>query len=153
MNELDQNQIMLLSDFDLKAAFRILLVGFLSGSAAFLFMPLIIVGVLKSFTASFLGVLITLPLIVYFLQMPREAFNFREYFKSRKMHGTIFDIIMMLLVSMAPGIIILYSLLGMGFMSPVPVAASAAVAVFTGYSAFLYRNRKFYRRDRVEIEL
>lgn len=144
---------MLLSDFDLMSAFRILLVGVLSGTAAFFFMPLITFGIVKSFTASFLGVLIALPLIVYFLKVPDEPFHFREYFKTRDISGVVIDVLITLLVSMAPGVILLYSLIGLGFLPPIPVASSAGVAVFTGYSAFLYRNREFYRRERVDIEL
>lgn len=140
-------------DFTASALMKVMSVGFFSATASYMFMPLIYAGVVDSFTASFTGVLISLPLIVYFLEIPSLGFDFQEYYKARRLRGVVADILMMLLSSFAPGIIFLYGLLRMRLLPPVPVAFSAAIAVFTGYSAFLYRNRKFFVEDRIQIEL
>lgn len=132
---------------------KILSIGVFAGTAAFLFMPFILTGVISLFLASLMGVAITMPLMVYYLQVPATGFDLGKYYRERRIYGVVADLLMTILSAYAPGLIFLYGLVGMGFMPPVPVAFSAAVAVFTGYSAFLYRNRKFYREERIDIEL
>ncbi|NMJ77136.1 hypothetical protein GLU64_01855 [Nanohaloarchaea archaeon] len=102
--------------------------------------------------ASFGGIVITLPLILYFLRVPRASFDFSGYWDERSLGGSAVDFILTALLTMAPGVITLYALLGFGFVSPVPVASSSAVGIFTGYSGFLFRNRKFYRDSQIDIE-
>lgn len=140
-------------DFTASALMKVISVGFLSATASYMFMPLIFAGVVDSFTASFMGVLISLPLIIYFLEVPSLGFDFKEYYRARRLRGLIADLLMMLLSAFAPGIIFLYGLIRMRLLPPVPVAFAASIAVFTGYSAFLYRNRKFFIEDRIDIEL
>lgn len=140
-------------DFTASALMKVISVGFFSATASYMFMPLMFAGVVDSFTASYMGVLISLPLIIYFLEVPSLGFDFQEYFAARRIRGLISDLIMVLLSAFAPGIIFLYGLIRMRLLPPVPVAFAASIAVFTGYSAFLYRNRKFFIEDRIDIEL
>jgi hypothetical protein len=139
-------------DLELAEFMKILSVGVFAGTAAFMFMPMIKTGLVSYFTAAFTGVLISLPLIVYFLQVPMQGFDFQEYYQARHVAGMVADFLMTLLAAYAPGLIFLYGLFRIGLLPPVPEAFSAAVGVFTGYSAFLYRNRKFYEEDRLDIE-
>jgi hypothetical protein len=140
-------------ELNLSEIVKVLSVGVFSGTAAFMFMPLIKTGVVGYFTPAFVGVLVASPLIQHFLQVPREGFDFQEYYQARKIRGITADFLMVLMSAFAPGIIFLYGLLRLGLLPPVPEAFAAAVGVFTGYSAFLYRNRKFYREERIDIEL
>lgn len=144
---------MLIKEFQLTPALKILAVGAVAGISAFMFAPLVALGSVSSFAASFAGVAISLPLLLYFLKVPEAPFNFEEYWNTRATPGVLLDMMMTLLVAMAPGIIVLYGLLGYNIFNPVAVASSTAIAVFTGYSAFLFRNRSFYQEDRVNIEL
>ncbi|MFB6241509.1 MAG: hypothetical protein ABEJ36_01760 [Candidatus Nanosalina sp.] len=138
--------------FSVTALAEVLSVGVLAGTAAFMFIPFLVSGAISLLTASFMGVAITTPVIIYYLRIPQTAFDFQEYYGTRGVLGLIADILMTLLAAFAPGLIFLYGLLRMAVIPPVPVAFSAAVAVFTGYAAFLYRNRKFYESERVDIE-
>jgi len=144
---------MLIKEFQLTPALKILAVGAVAGISAFMFAPLVALGSVSSFAASFAGVAISLPLLLYFLKVPEAPFNFEEYWNTRATPGVLLDVMMTLLVAMAPGIIVLYGLLGYNIFNPVAVASSTAIAVFTGFSVFLFRNRSFYQEDRVNIEL
>lgn len=144
---------MMLKEFKLVSALKILTVATVAGTAAFMFIPFVAAGPMTSFAAAFSGVAISLPLILYFLKVPDQPFNFGGYWSERHLPGTLLDLVMTLLVAMAPGIIVLYALLDYGVFDPVPVASSTAVAVFTGYSAFLYRNRAFYSEEKIDIEV
>ena len=143
---------MLLKDFRIKPAIRVVLVGVLAGVSGFMFTPLVVSTSISYFMASFGGIVITLPLILYFLRVPRASFDFSGYWDERGLGGSAVDFILTALLTLAPGVITLYGLLGFGFVSPVPVASSTAVGIFTGYSAFLFRNRKFYRDSHMDIE-
>lgn len=144
---------MLLEDFRFVSAVKIIVVGVLAGTSGFMFTPFVMSGVITYFTASFGGVLISLPVLMHFLKVPKEPFDFSDYWSVRGMGGTFLDFSMTLLLAMAPGVIVLYGLMNMKMISPVPVASSTAVGVFTGYSAFLYRNRAFYSEEKIDIEL
>ena len=144
---------MLIKEFEIISALKILAVAAVAGTASFMFLPFVAAGPMTSFAAAFAGVATSLPLMLYFLKVPDEPFNFQEYWEERRIPGTLLDLVMTLLVAMAPGIIVLYTLLDYRLLDPVPVASSTAVAVFTGYSAFLYRNRKLYSESKIDIEL
>jgi len=144
---------MLLEDFRLTPALKIITVGTVAGVSAFMFAPLVALGNLSSFAASFSGIAISVPLLLYFLKVPEAPFNFEDYWEARATAGVLLDIMMTLVVAMAPGIILLYTLLNYSIFNPVAVASSTAIAIFTGYSAFLYRNRKFYNEDKIDITL
>lgn len=144
---------MLLNDFRFQPALKIVLVGFLAGVSGFMFKPLVVVTPISYFMASFGGVLITVPLILYFLEVPRSSFDFSGYRAERGFEGVVVDVVLTVLLAMAPGVVVLYWLVGAGFLSPVPVASSAAIGVFTGYSAFLYRNKGFYSEPELDIEV
>ncbi|MFB6116099.1 MAG: hypothetical protein ABEK10_01190 [Candidatus Nanosalina sp.] len=144
---------MLISDFRVRSALKIIVVGAIAGTSGFLFTPFVMFGPMTYFMAAFGGVLISLPVLLHFLKVPTEPFNFSEYWDARGLGGTFLDFAMTVLLAMAPGVVVLYGLLNMEMISPVPVASSTAVGVFTGYSAFLYRNRGFYSEDKVDIEL
>ena len=144
---------MLVREFRLMSALKIVAVGTIAGTAAFMFTPFVLMGPMTSFAASFAGVAISLPLILYFLKVPDAPFNFEDYWEERRIGGAVVDSILTLLVAMAPGVVVLYGLLNYNVFDPVPVASSTAVSVFTGYSAFLYRNRAFYTEDKIDIEL
>ncbi len=144
---------MLIREFRLISALKIMIVGTIAGISAFMFAPFVLMGHLTSFAASFAGVAISLPVLLYFLKVPEAPFNFEDYWSERGIGGTVLDSVLTVLVAMAPGIVVLYGLLSYSIFDPVPVASSTAVAVFTGYSAFLYRNRAFYTEDKIDIEL
>lgn len=144
---------MLIKDFRLRSALKIIVVGTIAGTSGFMFTPFVMLTPMTHFTASFGGVLISLPVLLHFLKVPREPFNFSNYWDERGLGGTFLDLAMTVLLAMAPGVVVLYGLLNMEMMSPVPVASATAVGVFTGYSAFLYRNRGFYSEEKVDIEL
>lgn len=144
---------MLIEDFRLAPALKIVAVGAVAGISAFMFAPLVALGSVSSFAASFAGVAISVPLLLSFLKVPEAPFDFEEYWDTRATSGMLLDVMMTLVVAMAPGIIVLYGLLDYNIFNPVAVASSTAIAVFTGYSVFLYRNRSFYTEDRVDIEL
>jgi hypothetical protein len=144
---------MLLKDFHIKPAVEVILIGIFSGASGFMFTPLVLSTPVNYFMASFGGIIITLPLILHFLRVPKDLFDFSGYWSQRGLGGSAVDFILMSLLTMGPGVTTLYGLVSFNFISPVPVASSAAIAIFTGYSAFLFRNRKFYRDSHIDIEL
>jgi|GEM_PF-1643131 hypothetical protein len=144
---------MLLENFRISPAIKVLLVGVLAGVSGFMFTPLVLSTSLSYYMASFGGIVITCPLILYFLRVPEESFDFSGYWDERGLGGSAIDFILTGLLTLAPGVVTLYGLLGFSFVSPVPVASSSAVGIFTGYSAFLFRNRKFYRDSHIDINL
>jgi hypothetical protein len=144
---------MLIREFRLVSALKIMAVGTIAGISAFMFAPFVLLESMTSFTASFAGLVISIPVLLYFLNVPDAPFNFEDYWSERGVGGMVLDSILTVLVAMAPGIVVLYGLLSYNIFDPVPVASATAVAVFTGYSAFLYRNRAFYTEDRIDIEL
>lgn len=135
------------------AVLKILLVGFLAGWASFMFMPLIVSGLLSDFTASFLGVLISLPLLLYLLDFPSERMELREYLSERHWYGVTVDLLMTFLGGLAPAVVVLYFMLDLRVLPPVPVSSATAVGIFVGYSAFLFRNSEFFREDSSDIVL
>jgi hypothetical protein len=135
------------------AVAKILLVGFLAGWASFMFMPLIAAGLMGEFTASFLGVLISLPLILYLLDFPSRRMEAMDYLQERHWYGVTVDLLMTFLGGLAPAVILLYFLLDIGILPPVPVASATSIGIFIGYSAFLFRNREFFEDDSSKIIL
>jgi hypothetical protein len=135
------------------AVLKILLVGFLAGWASFMFMPLIASGLMGEFAASFLGVLISLPLILYLLDFPSTRMEAMDYLQKRHWYGVTVDLLMTFLGGLAPAVILLYFLLDIGILSPVPVASATSVGIFVGYSAFLFRNREFFKDESSKIVL
>lgn len=138
-------------NIQLNAIARILVVGILAGTASFMFMPFIQSGIVNRFIASALGVAITIPLILHFLDVPGNGFDFKEYYSARRIRGIIADFLLVLLVAFAPAVIFLYGLLNLGLFSPVPEAFAASIGIYKGYSAFLFRNRTFYTEETLDL--
>lgn len=120
------------------------LVGLLSGLAAFFFLPLIQLDVVRSFYAAILAVLIVSPLIMYFVNVPHQSFSFSAYREMRSWTGILLDIVAMTGGSLLTAVLVFDVLITFNLLAPIPLASAAGIGVFVGYSIFLWRNRDFY---------
>lgn len=139
--------------FDLKKAAEMIFVSLISGISAFLLLPFVASRVMSPFTAAFTATVISVPLTWYFLDVPEGSINLTEYWDLRGVIGLIVDLVTVVLTSLVPAAIFMYFLFSLGLILPVPVAAAAALGVYTGYAGFLFRNRTFYENNGLDIEL
>ena len=139
--------------FDLEKALQMLAVSAVSGTSAFLLVPLVASRVMTTFTAAFTATVISVPLTWYFLNVPQGSIQLDKYYSERGLLGITLDFLLVVFSSLVPAAIYMYFLFSLELILPVPVAAAAALGVFTGYAGFLFRNRRFYDDGSIEIEL
>lgn len=139
--------------FDLKKAAEMIFVSIISGVSAFLLLPFMAARVMSPFTAAFTATVISVPLTWYFLDVPEGSINLTEYWDIRGVFGFVIDLVTVLLTAVVPAAIFMYFLISLDLIIPVPVAAAAALGIYTGYAGFLFRNRTFYEDRGLDIEL
>ena len=139
--------------FDIKKTFQMLAVSAVSGTSAFLLIPLVASRVMTTFTAAFTATVISVPLTWYFLNVPQGSIQLDKYYSERGILGISLDFLLVVFSSLVPAAIYMYFLFSLDLILPVPVAAAAALGVFTGYAGFLFRNRRFYDDGSIDIEL
>lgn len=139
------------SKFHGSTVINILMLALLSGLSVYLMLPMIVGGLLTDFTASLIATAITLPLIRYLLKEPEGEIKFHNYMTNKGLSGFLIDLILILISAFAPAVIIMYFLLSLRVILPVPLAVAASVGVYMGYAAFLYRNRGLYESDKLDV--
>lgn len=137
--------------FDLKRVAEMLIVSAVAGTASFLMLPMIASGLLSHFVAAFTATVISIPLTYYFLDVPEGKISIRKYFEEKMTTGLLLDILLLSVISLGPAAIFMYFMFTAGFLMPVPVASAAALGIFTGYSGFLFRNRRLYDDGKVDV--
>lgn len=139
--------------FDIKKVTEMILVSAVSGVSAFLLLPFVASRVMSPFVAAFTATVISVPLTWYFLDVPEGSIDLETYWGVRGVTGLIIDMVTVVFTSLVPAAIFMYFLFSLRLILPVPVAAAAALGVYTGYAGFLFRNRTFYEKNRIDIEL
>lgn len=134
-----------------KTILNLILVSLISGASAYLMLPLIVSGLLTDFTASLISTAIAIPLIRHFLNEPEGKINIGDYINNKNVSGFVLDVLIVLLVALGPAVILMYFLFSFKVILPVPLAMGGAFGVYTGYAAFLYRNRGLYESDGLNI--
>jgi len=139
------------SKFHGSTVINILMIGLISGVSVYLMLPMIVSGLLTDFTASLISTAIAIPLMRHLLEEPEGKINLRNYINKKAVSGFVIDIIVVSVSAFAPAIIVMYFFLSLRVILPVPLAVGAALGVYTGYAAFLYRNRGLYESDKLDI--
>jgi len=139
------------SRFHDRTVLHVIFVSLISGASAYLMLPMIVGGLLTDFTASLISTAISIPLIKHLLDEPEGKINLHNYVGSKGLSGFLIDLILILISSFALAVIMMYFLLSLRIMLPVPLAVAASVGVYMGYAAFLYRNRGLYESDKLDV--
>lgn len=138
--------------FDLKIVMKMLAVSMVSGLSALLMLPLMVSHIMSPFVVSFLATLISVPLTWYFIDAPEGSIDFKEYYGERGLLGISMDTLLTFFTSVGLAAIFMYFLLSLEVLSVVAVSASAASGIFTGLSAFLFRNRSFFSDYSIDVK-
>ncbi len=136
----------------MKVVFKMLAVSAVAGLSAILMLPLMVSHIMSPFVVSFLATLISIPLTWYFIDVPEGSIDFKNYYKERGLLGISIDAVLTFFTSVGLAAIFMYFLLSLEILSVAAVSASAALGIFTGLSAFLFRNRSFYSDNSIDVE-
>lgn len=139
------------SRFHDRTVLHMIFVSIVSGVSAYLMLPMIVSGLLTDFTAALISTAIAIPLIKHFLKEPEGKIDLGNYMGEKKLSGFIIDLIVILIAAMTPAVILMYFLFSFKLILPVPLAMGAAFGLYTGYAAFLYRNRGLYESGGLNI--